>query len=101
MSPEEIRSTFNSTDGGVMTVEAGAITGDLDLSTRPAGGNLEVFVRYAGAEEWYTVEGSPVSLKGAAPGELHERIVAHLTEPGRRIRSNEEPISLSSFSEDS
>lgn len=98
MSPEELRSTFTSTAGGVMTVEAGAITGELELSTRPAGGALEVLVRYAGAEEWYTVEGSPVSLEEETnPGGLHERIVAHLTEPGRRIGGNEEPVSLVSF----
>ena len=102
MSPEERRSTFNSTAGGVMTVEAGAVTGELELSTRPAEESLEVNVRYAGAEEWYTVGGGPVSLEeGANPGGLHERIVAHLAEPGRRSRGNEEPASLMSFSEDS
>jgi hypothetical protein len=100
MNPDETPSTFTSTAGGVMTTEAGAITGELELSTRPTGEILEVLVRYAGAEEWYTVEGSPVSLEeGTDPGKLHERIVAHLTEPGRRSRGNEEPVSLSSFSE--
>lgn len=98
MSPGGMRSTFTSTAGGVMTTEAGAITGELELSTNPGKGSLEVFVRYAGAEEWYTVEGSPVSLEeGTDPGELHERIVAHLTEPDRRISSNEMPTSLASF----
>ena len=102
MSREERRSTFDSTAGGVMTVEAGAVTGELELSTRPDVGYLEVFVRYAGAEEWYTVEGSPVSLEeGADPGDLHERVQAHLTEPGRRISGNEGPVSLASFSENS
>lgn len=99
MSPDELRSTFNSTAGGVMTVEAGAITGELDLSTRPTGETLEVLVRYAGAEEWYTVEDSPISLEEETdPGELHERIVAHLKKPGQRISGNEEPVSLTSFS---
>jgi hypothetical protein len=99
MSPDEMRSTFASTTGGVMTREVGAVTGELELSTRPVERNLEVFVRYAGAEEWYTVEGSPVSLEeGTEPGELHEHIVAHLIEPGDISRGNEDPTSLRSFS---
>ena len=32
---EELRSAFASTAGGVMTEEAGAVTGDLELLTRP------------------------------------------------------------------
>jgi hypothetical protein len=99
MSPGELCSTFTSTTGGVMTREVGAITGELELSTRPAGGTLEVFVRYAGAEEWYTVEGSPTSLEGEVSlNDLHERIVAHLTEPGDISNGNEEPASLRLFS---
>lgn len=99
MSPKEQRSTFTSTVGGVMTVEAGAITGELELATYPAEETLEVFVRYVGAEEWYTVEGSPVSLKEeTAPGKLHKRVVAYLTKPGQRISGNEESVSLTSFS---
>lgn len=102
MSPDETRPTFTSTAGGVMTKEAGAITGELELSTRPAEETLEVLIRYAEAEEWYTVEGSPVSLEEETdPGELHERVVAHLTKPGRRTSGNEEPVSLNSFSENS
>ncbi len=98
MSSEERRSIFASTTGGVMTVETGAITGELELSTHPTGETLEVNVRYAGAEEWYTVEGSPIFLERTDPGKLHERVLAHLTEPGRRISGNEEPVSLTSFS---
>lgn len=101
MSPDEMRSTFTSITGGVMTTEVGAVTGGLELCTRPVGGVLEVLVRYAGAEEWYTVEESPVYLEeGTDPGELHERIVKHLTQPGRRTGSNEAPGSLTSFSGD-
>ena len=102
MNPDERRFTFDSTAGGVMTVETGAITGELELSTRPDEGNLEVFVRYAGAEEWYTVKGGPISSSEEIdPGELHECIVAHLSHPGRRISGNEEPVSLASFPENS
>ena len=71
----ELRSAFASTTGGVMTEEAGAITGDLELVTRPTpdGSAVEALVRYAGARELYAVSGSPVrafrvSGRGGAPG---------------------------------
>lgn len=45
----ELRSTFDSTMGGVMTVEAGAITGELELLTKPTadGTGVEALVRYS------------------------------------------------------
>ena len=45
-----------------MTDGAGAITGELELLTRltPDGGAVEAMVRYAGAQDLYTVSGSPV-----------------------------------------
>jgi hypothetical protein len=93
---EELRSGFASTPGGVMTEEAGAVTGDLELLTRPGeGGALEALVRYAGAEEWYTVAGSPV---GAGGGEdhraSHEAVLARLTTPGPVEGGNEQPVGL-------
>jgi hypothetical protein len=99
----EIRSTFTSTTGGVMTEEAGAVTGDLEIATRPEGDDVDVMIRYAGAEEWYTVEGSPISLTNTAPPssdelrELHRRVLSHLTTPGRVVAGNELPTSLGSF----
>jgi hypothetical protein len=96
---EELRSMFVSTVGGVMTEEAGAVTGDLELLTRPseAGeGGLEVLVSYAGAEEWYTVAGSP--LAKSAGGEdhraSHEAALARLTTPGPVEGGNEQPVDL-------
>ena len=100
---DEIRSPFASTTGGVMTREAGAVTGVLEIATRAEGDGLEVSVRYAGAEEWYTVEGGPISLTDTAlpsPDELHtlhQRVLAHLTRPGRAVDGNELPVSLESF----
>lgn len=90
------RSDITSTGGGVMTDEAGAITGELELRTLPEAGLLDVRVRYAGAEEWYTVTGSPVPLSGEEtdPGELHGRVVAHLSKPGPTAEGNEEAASL-------
>ncbi len=101
---DETRSTFTSTIGGVMTAEVGAVTGELEVVTRPAEGTLEVFIKYAGAEERYTVEGSPIELENAANlssselRELHERVVRYLARPGRIVDGNEEPTSLFGFS---
>lgn len=86
-----------------MTREVGAITGDLEIATLPKGeGVIEVAVRYAGADEWYTVEGSPIESGNAGgPSELrdlHEHIVEHLTTPGSVVEGNEEPVSLEGFS---
>jgi hypothetical protein len=100
---DEIRSAFASTTGGVMTKEAGAVTGDLEISTQTERDALGVSVRYAGAEEWYTVEGSPISLPNKAPPspdelrELHQRVLSHLASPGRVVDGNELPVSLASF----
>jgi hypothetical protein len=100
---DEIRSTFASTTGGVMTEEAGAVTGDLEIASRPEGDAVKVLIRYAGADEWYSVEGSPISLTNTAlprPDELrelHQRVLSHLTRPGRVVAGNELPTSLASF----
>lgn len=99
----EACSTITSTTGGIMTKEVGAITGELEAATRLTDtGTLDVTVRYAGAEEWYAVEGGPIKLDNAGgPSELrelHERVVEHLTTPGPVVKGNEEPISLHGFS---
>ena len=92
---EELRSRFASTLGGVMTEEAGAVTGDLELLTRPGeGGALEALVRYAGAGEWYTVSGSPVAAGGEDHRALHEAALARLTTPGPVKDGNELPVDL-------
>lgn len=89
--------------GSVMTAEVGAVTGDLEITTRPRVGGVEVAVRYAEADDWYTVEGSPIESSVAGGSflselrKLHERIVRHLTTPGKIIEGNEEPTSLRGF----
>jgi len=92
---EELRSEFVSTVGGVMTEEAGAVTGDLELLTRPGeAGGLEALVRYAGAEEWYTVSGSPVPADSEDHRASHETVLAQLTTPGPVEDGNEQPVDL-------
>ena len=101
---DELRSVVTSTTGGVMTEEVGAVTGDLEVATRPIEAEgIEVTVRYAGAEEWYTVEGGPIGLnnaRGLAPSklsELHESVVRHLITPGMVVEGNEQATSLLGF----
>jgi hypothetical protein len=92
----ELRSAFLSTAGGVMTQEAGAITGELELLTRSSGdGALEVLVRYAGADEWYAVSGSPVPEGEADHRRTHEAVLERLTTPGQVEDGNELPVDLS------
>ena len=104
MHPNEIRSITASALGGVMTKEVGAVTGDLEVATRLRAEGIEVVVRYAGADEWYTVEGGPIELENAgslSPSELHElheRVVRHLTTPRTPLEGNEEASSLRGFS---
>jgi hypothetical protein len=102
MSPreDERRSVIHSTVGGVMTDEVGVVTGDLEIATRLLNaGVFDVRVRYAGAEEWYTVAGSPVSADGRSSlaEELHEHVVEYLTTPRPVVGGNKEPTSLRGF----
>ena len=97
----ELRSKFTSTTGGVLTGEAGAVSGDLELLTRPSpdGEGIEALVRYQGAQDLYTVTGSPVQAvsESPSPGEhqqAHERILEALTTPGVVEGGNERPASL-------
>ena len=82
-----------------MTDEVGLVTGDLEIATRLLNaGVFDVRVRYAGAEEWYTVAGSPVSADGRYPAaDLHERVVEYLTTPRPVVGGNKEPTSLRGF----
>ncbi|WP_119067902.1 hypothetical protein [Rubrobacter indicoceani] len=89
----ELRSKIESTRGGVMTAEVGAVTGTLELVTTVSDGTVEVRVRYVDAEDLYTVEGSPT--KTALPeAECHGRICELLTTPGEKRGFNEDPTTL-------
>ena len=80
-----------------MSEEASAVTGDLELLTRPSevrDSGLEVLVRYAGAEEWYTVTGSPVAAGGEDHRALHEAVLGRLTTSGLVAGGNEQPVDL-------
>ena len=92
-TPVELESSFTSTTGGVLTVEVGAITGDLELLTRPTDSGIEAEVRYAGARDLYTVSGSPMPTTDTHH-KAHEAILQKLTTPGSREHGNELPVDL-------
>jgi hypothetical protein len=89
----ELISPFTSTTGGVMTVEAGAITGELELLTHPIDSGIEAQVQYVGARDLYTVTVSPVSATETHQ-KVHEAILKRLTTPGRVEQGNELPVDL-------
>ena len=93
---DELRSTFTSTTGGVMTEEAGAVTGELELLCKPETDGLHVAVRYAGADEWYTVSGSPVRIR-ANPDDAMGGVLGHLSTPGPVVDGNERAVTLEGF----
>jgi hypothetical protein len=96
-----LRSNFVSTTGGVMTEEVGAITGELELQTNATpDGTVEAKVRYAGAQDLYTISGSPVRTVSERPDQAahraaHERILETLTTPSNVESGNEKPVDLS------
>ena len=80
-----------------MTGEVGAITGELELLTRPAAEQsvVEAMVRYAGSRDIYTVAGSPVPADSAeAHQDTHEQVLEYLTTPGPVEDFNELPVDL-------
>lgn len=74
-----MKTRTQTTPQGIMTVEVGAITGDVEIHTDDAtpSEGVVVTVAYKGARDIYTVEGSPASA-----GTTHEEIVARLTTEG-------------------
>ena len=69
--------------GGVMTDDVGVVTGELELRTAcDERGALAVAVRYAGADEWYTVTGATVTVHDPADSQaVHDILVAVLHRP--------------------
>jgi len=62
--------------GGVMTEEAGPITGDLTVHTMWIDGEARLTVQYTGALDWFTVQGSPVAAADEATARnVHQAMV--------------------------
>ncbi|WP_447004802.1 hypothetical protein ACRAKI_35360 [Saccharothrix isguenensis] len=75
-------SLFVAGPGGVMTDEVGVVTGDLELRTSLADGELRATVRYEGAEEWYAITGASCRLADPADHDaVHEVLLGVLHRP--------------------
>ncbi|MFJ3713700.1 hypothetical protein [Streptomyces sp. NPDC090053] len=62
--------------GGVMTDDVGVITGDLTLATAlQPDGQARIRVQYTGADEWYTLTGSPTPVPPDGLAGLHARVM--------------------------
>lgn len=62
--------------GGAMTDEVGVITGDVSVTTAAGpDGTAQVRIQYTGAEEFYTLTGSPARIPPGGLAAFHERVV--------------------------
>lgn len=69
-------TTFNATPDGVLTNEVGVISGQLELRTTCSeDGLLELAIRYAGADEWYTLAGNGYRLHDQRDHEVVHRLL--------------------------
>ena len=74
---------------GVSTVEAGVLTGQLDIHTTWAEGQAIVTAQYSGSADWFTVSGSPVPCDTEMESrDLHQSVVDAVRE------SEQAPIAL-------
>ncbi|MFG2290639.1 hypothetical protein ACGFOU_31735 [Streptomyces sp. NPDC048595] len=72
--------------GGAMTDEVGVITGDLTIATvLQPGGRVAVHIQYTGAEEWYTLTGSPVAVAPGGLAALHTAVVQAVRHGGGAV----------------
>ncbi|MCX5300307.1 hypothetical protein OG898_28135 [Streptomyces sp. NBC_00193] len=59
-----------------MTDEVGVITGDVTVTTEPGpDGRASARIQYTGAEEWYTLTGSPAPLPPGGLAVFHQHVV--------------------------
>ncbi|MBZ6108013.1 hypothetical protein ACF1HU_36455 [Streptomyces olivaceus] len=69
--------------GGAMTDEVGVVTGDLTVATTvQADGLAAVTLQYTGAEEWYTLTGSPVDVPAEGLQHLHDTVLNKIRSGG-------------------
>ncbi|MGW0208974.1 hypothetical protein ACWDZ8_25285 [Streptomyces sp. NPDC003233] len=73
-------STVTAGPGGAMTDEVGVVTGDLALRTALTedGRSARVAVRYAGADEWDTLTGSPAPIPEGGPAAYHRDLLGRI-----------------------
>ncbi|MFI9049300.1 hypothetical protein [Streptomyces sp. NPDC053427] len=84
--PRRCIGTVVAGPGGAMTDEVGVITGDLTLATAlQPDGRAAVRIQYTGAEEWYTLTGSPIPVAPGGLEVLHAAAVQAVREGGEAV----------------
>ncbi|WP_325100276.1 hypothetical protein [Streptomyces broussonetiae] len=70
--------------GGVMTDQVGVITGDLTVRTVLGADRhtAHVTVQYTGAEEWYTLTGSPAPVPDEDLTAYHQNLLDRIRDGG-------------------
>jgi hypothetical protein len=86
-----LRSTLTAPPGGIMTDDVGVITGDLELATECTDADgvwaVAVWIRYAGADEWYRVSAADCRLKDPRDhAAVHSALVGVLHRPTAHLR---------------
>jgi hypothetical protein len=81
-SSPELTTDIVAGQGGVMTDEAGVITGELTLKTEVSGNDVVVRVQYKEADEWYAVTGAKTTVKDPSDAAaIHKIAVGILNRP--------------------
>ncbi|MET9914909.1 hypothetical protein ABZZ74_51065 [Streptomyces sp. NPDC006476] len=73
-------STVTAGPGGAMTDEVGVITGDLTVTTTLTDDrhSVHVAVQYTGADEWYTLTGSPAPIPQGGLAAYHRDLLGRI-----------------------
>jgi hypothetical protein len=73
-------STVTAGPGGAMTDEVGVITGDLTVTTTLTDDrhSAHVAVQYTGADEWYTLTGSPAPIPQGGLAAYHRDLLGRI-----------------------
>ncbi len=81
--PQRYEDRVNAGPGGAMTDEVGVITGDLTVATSLSpDGSAVIAIQYTGAEEWYTLTGSPVPVPVDGLAALHRIVLTRVQQGG-------------------
>ncbi|GAU70788.1 hypothetical protein SSP35_22_00920 [Streptomyces sp. NBRC 110611] len=84
--PHQLQDDVTAGPGGAMTDEVGILTGDLTIATRALpGGHASITVQYTGAEEWYTLTGSPAPLPRDGLAALHADVLQRVRQGGGAV----------------
>ncbi|MFJ2509928.1 hypothetical protein ACIQJX_26860 [Streptomyces griseoviridis] len=81
--PEQYTGTVTAGPGGAMTDDVGVITGDLTLTTTlQTNGQAQIRIQYTGADEWYTLTGSPTAVPDQDVEALHTAVLDAIARGG-------------------